>query len=52
MLTQLVFLLQVNVKKSEKLTKIANIDEEMNDMTDMMNFSELFRENIKSHQKL
>ena len=50
MLTRLVSLQQGNVKKSEKLMKIVNIEKEMR------NFNEIFGkdvtyENIKSHKK-
>ena len=45
MLTSLVVLQHVNVKKSEKLAKIPIIDEE-NLLNDMMNFNEIFRENV------
>ena len=48
MLTSLVFLQQVNVKKSEKPTKAVNIDEENFSylLNDIMNFNDTFRENV------
>ena len=55
MLLSLAFLQQVIVKQSKKMAKIANIDND-NLLNDLLNFNEIFRENvtsdnIKSHQK-
>ena len=50
----LAFLQQVNVKKSEKLAKIARRRKYLYHLNDMMNFTKFFRknvtcDNIKSH---
>ena len=48
MLTSLVFLQQIIVKKSEKLIKIAKIDEQNLHiiLKDVLNFNEIFRKNV------
>ena len=48
MLTSLVFLQQIIVKKSEKSAKIAKIDEQNLHiiLNDVLNFNEIFRKNV------